>query len=78
LKETEVREQGIVISWNKEKGYGFIRRPRGWDIFVHFSNILGPNDSTVRTLVAQQQVLMEVVPSGKQPGKFEAQNVEPL
>jgi CspA family cold shock protein len=33
------REQGTVKWFSKEKGYGFIQRENGSDIFVHFSNI---------------------------------------
>lgn len=33
--------QGTVKFFNSEKGFGFITREAGPDVFVHFSNIAG-------------------------------------
>ena len=48
---------GTVKFFNNEKGYGFISREEGEDVFVHFSNIEGAG---FRTLEAGQAVEFEV------------------
>jgi CspA family cold shock protein len=35
------REQGTVKWFNGSKGYGFIQRAEGEDLFVHFNSIAG-------------------------------------
>jgi len=34
-------EQGTVKWFNSSKGFGFISRTEGEDVFVHFKNIVG-------------------------------------
>ena len=60
---------GTVKFFNAEKGYGFISRPDGDDVFVHYSNIQG---SGFKSLVEGQKVEFDVAPGRK--GE-EAQNV---
>ena len=50
---------GTVKFFNNEKGFGFISREDGDDVFVHFSNIDG---SGFRTLEEGQRVEFEVGP----------------
>jgi len=58
-----------VKFFNAQKGFGFISREQGDDVFVHFSNIVA---SGYKTLEEGQQVEFDVAPGRK--GE-EAQNV---
>ncbi len=58
--------------FNAEKGFGFISREQGDDVFVHYSNIQG---SGYRSLDEGQRVEFDVAPGRK--GE-EAQNVRPI
>ena len=49
---------GIVKWFNSEKGYGFIEREDGGDVFVHFSAIQGEG---FKTLEEGQAVEFDVV-----------------
>jgi CspA family cold shock protein len=60
---------GTVKFFNNEKGFGFISREDGDDVFVHFSNIQG---SGYKSLEEGQAVEFDVAPGRK--GE-EAQNV---
>jgi CspA family cold shock protein len=62
--------QGTVKFFNTDKGYGFISREQGDDVFVHFSNI--QTTSSYKTLDEGQRVEFDVAPGQK--GE-EAQNV---
>jgi cold shock protein len=53
---------GTVKFFNAEKGYGFISRADGDDVFVHFSNIEGAG---YRTLEEGQAVEFEIGPGRK-------------
>jgi CspA family cold shock protein len=41
-------QQGIVKWFNETKGYGFIQRESGADLFVHFRSILGEGFKTLK------------------------------
>jgi CspA family cold shock protein len=58
------REQGTVKWFNATKGYGFIERDAGGDIFVHHSDIRAEG---YRTLDEGQRVEFSVVTAEKGP-----------
>jgi CspA family cold shock protein len=60
-----MRNTGTVKWFNDAKGYGFIARENGDDVFVHYSAISG---SGFRSLSEGQAVEFDVVdgPKGKQ------------
>jgi CspA family cold shock protein len=53
---------GTVKFFNAEKGFGFISREQGDDVFVHFSNIQGDG---YKSLDEGQQVEFDVAPGKK-------------
>jgi cold shock protein len=64
-----VREKGIVKWFNAAKGFGFIQRASGEDVFVHFSAI---QTSGYRTLDEGAEVEFEVKTG---PKGLQAENV---
>jgi CspA family cold shock protein len=63
-------EKGRVKWFNAEKGFGFIERDEGNDVFVHFSAI---NMDGFKTLEEGVEVEFEVVEGAKGP---QAANVQ--
>jgi CspA family cold shock protein len=61
-KDMSERYQGTVRWFNAVKGYGFIGREEGEDVFVHFSAI---NMDGYRKLEAGQQVEFSIETSEK-------------
>ena len=57
-------EQGTVKWFNAEKGFGFISREDGSDVFVHFSAI---NQEGYKSLEEGQSVEFEVVEGDRGP-----------
>jgi CspA family cold shock protein len=66
------QQNGTVKWFNDEKGYGFISREGGPDLFVHFRSIIGQGR---RTLLEGQRVQFTVGQGQKGP---QAENVVPL
>jgi CspA family cold shock protein len=67
-----VREKGTVKWFNGAKGYGFIQRSTGEDVFVHFSAI---QENGYRTLNEGETVEFDLL---KGPKGFQAANVTRL
>jgi cold shock protein len=65
------RENGTVKWFNGSKGYGFITRESGEDLFVHFTAI---QSDGYKTLEEGQKVTFTVSDGPKGP---QAQEVEP-
>ena len=65
-------EQGSVKWFNDAKGYGFISRDNGEDVFVHFSAI---QSNGFRSLQEGQRVQFSVA---KGPKGLQAENVQVL
>jgi cold shock protein len=65
-------EQGTVKWFNDAKGYGFISRQNGEDVFVHFSSI---ESKGFRSLQEGQAVSFSVV---KGPKGWQAEKVQAL
>ena len=63
------KEQGTVKWFNGSKGYGFIQREQGDDVFVHFSSIVADG---YRNLEEGQRVEFTVTQGQKGP---QAENV---
>ena len=64
-----VKEKGVVKWFNAAKGYGFIQRNTGEDVFVHFSAI---QMGGYRTLEQGSEVEFEVKTG---PKGLQAENV---
>ena len=69
LREEKTLATGTVKFFNAEKGFGFISREQGDDVFVHYSNIQATG---YKSLDEGQRVEFDVAPGRK--GE-EAQNV---
>jgi cold shock protein len=64
--------EGKVKWFNERKGYGFIEKDDGGDVFVHFSAIVGDG---FRTLAEGQRVQFDVEQG---PKGLQSKNVRPL
>ena len=65
--------QGTVKWFNPDKGYGFISREDGDDLFVHFSEIQGEGFKTL-----DEGAAVEFDVTAGQNGKMQASNVRKI
>jgi cold shock protein len=72
MRGLHVKEQGTVKWFNASKGFGFIQRQTGEDVFVHFSAIMMDG---YKSLNEGQAVEFEVK---KGPKGLQAENVTSL
>jgi cold shock protein len=72
IEEIALMEQGTVKWFNDAKGYGFISRQNGEDVFVHYSAI---SSNGFKSLQEGQAVQFNVV---KGPKGWQAADVQPL
>jgi CspA family cold shock protein len=68
-----VREKGTVKWFNNSKGFGFIQRDQGNDVFVHFRAIKGDG---YRSLEEGQRVEFNVTQGPKGPQAEEVSVVD--
>ena len=64
------KEQGKVKWFNNKKGFGFIERSSGGDVFVHYSAIVSDGYKTLKEGDAVEFTITQG------PKGFQAENVE--
>lgn len=67
------RETGTVKWFSRRKGYGFIERDSGGDVFVHYSSIVGDG---FRNLAEGERVEFDVQERDRGPAAVEVHRVE--
>lgn len=69
----DTRETGVVKWFNAQKGYGFIERDSGGDVFVHFSAI--SDQAGFRTLEEGERVEFSVEQGQKGPAAADVRRI---
>jgi CspA family cold shock protein len=72
MEDCDYMAEGRVKWFNEQKGYGFISRDDGDDVFVHFSEI---QSEGFKTLAENQEVTFEIKEG---PRGLQASNVKTL
>ncbi|MCL7451883.1 MAG: cold-shock protein [Anaerolineae bacterium] len=66
-------ETGVVKWFNDQKGYGFIAREQGGDVFVHFSSIQGQGG--FRSLAEGDRVEFRIEQGQKGPAAVDVRRI---
>ena len=70
MSKEQGKEQGKVKWFNNKKGFGFIERTAGGDVFVHYSAIVSDGYKTLKEGDAVEFTITQG------PKGFQAENVE--
>jgi CspA family cold shock protein len=71
-RRKNIMAEGVVKWFNEKKGYGFIKKDDGQDIFVHYSAIKGKG---FKSLAEGDKVRFEVQQGAKGPSASDVEKV---
>jgi CspA family cold shock protein len=71
-RRKRIMPEGVVKWFNEKKGYGFIKKDDGQDIFVHYSAIKGKG---FKSLVEGDKVRFEVQQGAKGPSASDVEKI---
>jgi CspA family cold shock protein len=71
-RRKSIMAEGVVKWFNEKKGYGFIKKDDGQDIFVHYSAIKGKG---FKSLAEGDKVRFEVQQGAKGPSASDVEKI---
>jgi CspA family cold shock protein len=71
-RRKNIMAEGVVKWFNEKKGYGFIKKDDGQDIFVHYSAIKGKG---FKSLAEGDKVRFEVQQGAKGPSASDVEKI---
>jgi len=75
FRGASIRTVGVVRLIDTRKGYGFISREGGTDVFVKFTAVVG---EVTRRLATGDRVQFEVVEDPRGPRAFNVRRLQPV